>query len=307
MSSGLIGAGPYTVSVGISVDDGLGGFFTDTINYVITPTADGLINDRFAASSLSGTGNATIEAATTNQPLLFATLVDADGVEIAKNPITNEYLNSGYLKISGANGVGVGIAQLTSKQLGTSSQAATNYGFSHYLGMNNFFETGDGTNPGDVADAAVTLRVREDIVNSPSLIAVGALRQSAQSTVTSALPRYTFEISAGNNDTILALDDLSSRPVSFASAGGLSRTTVSFNNYASQILGFAATVANNASEDLRKEELIYQGFLDKKDSIGGVNVDEEIANTITYQNAYTANARVISVINEMFDALLQAF
>ena len=37
----------------------------------------------------------------------------------------------------------------------------------------------------------------------------------------------------------------------------------------------------------------------------GVNVDEEMANLLTLQNSYAANARVISAVKDMFDALMK--
>ena len=37
----------------------------------------------------------------------------------------------------------------------------------------------------------------------------------------------------------------------------------------------------------------------------GVNVDEEMANLLTLQNSYAANARVVTAIKEMLDALIQ--
>ena len=42
------------------------------------------------------------------------------------------------------------------------------------------------------------------------------------------------------------------------------------------------------------------------DGVRGVNLDEELANTIIYQNAYSASARVITVANQFFDALIEA-
>ncbi len=306
-SSGSIPAGPYTIDLDISVDDGAGGFYTDTITYTIAENPDGLINDRFAASAVSGVGDAAIESPALTQPFLTATLVDADGVEVAKDPVTGEYRDAGYLKLEGADGVGVAINELDSTHQGNTRTEATGYGFSHFFGLNNFFETGDGSDPSAIADAAITFRVREDIAATPGKIGVGKLAQSSQSTIDGDAPRYTYEISSGNNDTILDLNNLQNVPIAFPAAGGNSRATVSFNNYAAQILGYTATVSSNASDDLRKEELIFQGFADKQDSIGGVNVDEEIANTITFQNSYAANARVISVIGEMFDTLMSSF
>ena len=39
----------------------------------------------------------------------------------------------------------------------------------------------------------------------------------------------------------------------------------------------------------------------------GVNIDEELANLIVYQTSYSASARVVSVVQELFDELLRVF
>lgn len=44
-----------------------------------------------------------------------------------------------------------------------------------------------------------------------------------------------------------------------------------------------------------------------RDAISGVNLDEEAANLIQFQQAYNASAQVISVARSLFDTLLQAF
>ncbi len=44
----------------------------------------------------------------------------------------------------------------------------------------------------------------------------------------------------------------------------------------------------------------------KFSSSSGVNVDDEMAHLLALQNAYAANARVLSVVKSMFDALMQA-
>ena len=41
-------------------------------------------------------------------------------------------------------------------------------------------------------------------------------------------------------------------------------------------------------------------------SISGVNLDEEAANLVRFQQAYQASAQVISVANTLFDTLLSA-
>jgi flagellar hook-associated protein 1 FlgK len=38
----------------------------------------------------------------------------------------------------------------------------------------------------------------------------------------------------------------------------------------------------------------------------GVNIDDEMAHLLSLQNAYSANARVMSAVKDMYTALLQS-
>ena len=40
-------------------------------------------------------------------------------------------------------------------------------------------------------------------------------------------------------------------------------------------------------------------------SVSGVNLDEELTNLTTYQQAYAASARVLSVVDKLYETLLQ--
>jgi len=42
----------------------------------------------------------------------------------------------------------------------------------------------------------------------------------------------------------------------------------------------------------------------RRESVSGVNLDEELANLMIYQQAYTASARMISLVQEMLDELM---
>ena len=44
----------------------------------------------------------------------------------------------------------------------------------------------------------------------------------------------------------------------------------------------------------------------KSDTIRGVNLDEELAALIVFEQAYSAAARILSIIQSMFDALERA-
>ena len=44
----------------------------------------------------------------------------------------------------------------------------------------------------------------------------------------------------------------------------------------------------------------------ERESVSGVNLDEEAANMLRYQQAYAASAQIISVANSLFDTLINA-
>jgi flagellar hook-associated protein FlgK len=52
-------------------------------------------------------------------------------------------------------------------------------------------------------------------------------------------------------------------------------------------------------------EIVYDQAVQAKDQRSGVNLDEEAANLIRYQQAYQASARLMQTANQMFDALLR--
>ncbi len=69
----------------------------------------------------------------------------------------------------------------------------------------------------------------------------------------------------------------------------------------------AATNAVTARSNYTNANALLDGYNENSSAISGVNLDTELANTIIYQNAYSASARVITVANQLFDVLLSSF
>ena len=72
----------------------------------------------------------------------------------------------------------------------------------------------------------------------------------------------------------------------------------------SQVVGFQGSTINAAISKNDDRELTLGTIVDQMESDYGVNVDEEMARLMELQNAYAANARVVSVVKELLDALL---
>lgn len=80
----------------------------------------------------------------------------------------------------------------------------------------------------------------------------------------------------------------------------------SLNAAQSALTTRAATAAQQASLALDAQSAVQTQAQAARESVSGVNLDEEAADLIRFQQAYQAAAQVIATANETFQALLQA-
>jgi flagellar hook-associated protein FlgK len=70
------------------------------------------------------------------------------------------------------------------------------------------------------------------------------------------------------------------------------------------IIASVGTDVQQAGNLQANEEILLRGFEGERDSISGVNMDEELANMILYQRSYEANARMFGTFNQMVQEIL---
>lgn len=146
--------------------------------------------------------------------------------------------------------------------------------------------------------ASTSLDVRIDIVNSPSLVSSGTMQWDSELGVAGE-----YLTSLGDGTTIDSLATLFNTVVSFDSAGGLGNIQTTFSQYGAAVVGNNASLADTNKNRTTIEATLKDSLQYKSDSFRGVNLDEEMSNLIVFEQAYSASARVISVIQSMFDAL----
>lgn len=191
----------------------------------------------------------------------------------------------GRLVIAADNAAhGIGINE------GTSRETVTGFGFSHYFGLNNFFVSIPA------GGAASNITVRADIVADPQFAVRGALSGDA-------LGAGDTAIAIGDGSVVQQLAAAFQLTLDFGEAGGLSQTHATLSEYAASIVATNANAAARADSDLSYREVIFADIRARADSLSGVNIDEELGNLILYQNAYAANARMISVLSEVLKIL----
>lgn len=217
---------------------------------------------------LTATGATTVGALATT----INTALGADGTASIVN---------GRLVISAANSAN-GIAINTSDSLVT----GTTQGFPHFFGLNDFFI---GTGSTDFA-------VRQSIVNDPSQVSMGQL------SLTAAVGESGIVV--GDNSVITNLSSLSQKGAAFSAITGLPAGTFTLEEYAGAILGLNAVQAARAEESAELQGDLLENLQLRKVSLTGVNIDEELANILIFQNSFAASAKVIAAAQEMFDSLL---
>jgi flagellar hook-associated protein 1 FlgK len=78
------------------------------------------------------------------------------------------------------------------------------------------------------------------------------------------------------------------------------------SDYMSQIVT-TQSIATNAATNLQSgQDVVVNALQTRFNSTSAVNIDTEMANLLTLQNSYGANARVMSTVKAMLDALIQA-
>ncbi|NLO09349.1 MAG: flagellar hook-associated protein FlgK [Clostridiales bacterium] len=99
-----------------------------------------------------------------------------------------------------------------------------------------------------------------------------------------------------NNDVVEALLALKSDKTMFGQGepGGFMNTLVAD-------IGIDTKKANNFSIS---QENILRAITNQKLSVSGVDIDEEAMSLVRFQNAYNLSAKVISVMNEIYDRLI---
>lgn len=101
----------------------------------------------------------------------------------------------------------------------------------------------------------------------------------------------------GNNENALALQQLQAQPL----VGG--RATLN-QAYASMV-GEVGNSSNVVQVNLAAQQGLSEQLRAAQQSVSGVNLDEEAANLIRYQQLYQANARVIETGTTLLDTILR--
>ncbi|MFZ5720979.1 MAG: flagellar hook-associated protein FlgK [Pseudomonadota bacterium] len=108
----------------------------------------------------------------------------------------------------------------------------------------------------------------------------------------------------GDGQGALGLSNAGEIPIVFQAAGSLGQVTMTLSRYASEFGGAIGRGAAAAETRKASAEAVATEANSRRQAVEGVNLDEELINLSTYQQAYGAAARMIQATSELFDVLL---
>ncbi|WP_443748563.1 flagellar hook-associated protein FlgK [Asticcacaulis solisilvae] len=172
--------------------------------------------------------------------------------------------------------------------IGVSADSSSRYGYG--VSFSQFFSLG-----GSAGNVAGGLAVSNAINANPANLSLATLNLT--NTTTPALV-------AGDGSGGQAMSDIASKSVTIPRAGLNSGGSTTLTRYGSDLAGQVGNLAANAKTDQQSSDALLTEATNRRSSTEGVNLDEELVNLTTYQQAYSASGRLIQAAKDMFDVLL---
>jgi flagellar hook-associated protein 1 len=161
-------------------------------------------------------------------------------------------------------------------------------GFSAAFGFNDVFS----------GDSAV------DIAVSSSLTSDTSRFPTATMDATSVLAVGQVAVASGGTGAVSAIASALSTSTSFTAAGNLTAGQSSLLTYAAAFVSTAATTISDAASQAQTSGDAHDAAVDRLANLTTVNLDEELAMLETYQQVYQANAQLTSMVQDLFDVLM---
>ena len=180
----------------------------------------------------------------------------------------------------------------------TTAGSATNLAiFGFKVGSNTYssLASGDPTaNIRSIASDADMSALYNDLASSANLMTANGLKAS---NFVSLAPSNFLQYFTGAVDGGTPL-------ITSAKANTLQQISTVFASRASNFVNDVGVQVATWKNNQKADSVVMANLKDQRDSISGVNLDEEAANLLKYQQLYTASTKVLQAGNQMFNTLL---
>lgn len=155
------------------------------------------------------------------------------------------------------------------------------------------------------------------------LFGLGSLQRSTRAgrfELSSVIYGDPTKMAAGKLDSSVAVGQIATRPGdgrgalgiadsgeltrTFQAAGSLGQVSMSVARYAAEFGGAIGRAAAAAETRKASAESVVTEANNRRQAVEGVNLDEELVNLTTYQQAFNASARMIQAASDLFEVLV---
>ncbi|MDB5734295.1 MAG: Flagellar hook-associated protein FlgK, partial [Alphaproteobacteria bacterium] len=171
----------------------------------------------------------------------------------------------------------------------TTSRGTTGMSFSTLFGLGANAQSAQANN----------FAVTSAVTNNPARVGF------AQPTLTGTSVAGDTIVSAGDNSGAIALQNALTTTQHFKSAGGIAAQASSLSDYAATFYQNISTQSNNVTANQTTQDGRLSEAQARLSSDSGVNLDEELMSLSSYQQAYSAGARMLTVVDQLYQTLLQ--
>jgi flagellar hook-associated protein 1 FlgK len=156
-----------------------------------------------------------------------------------------------------------------------------------------------GIGANQLANQAASFSVTPAVTNAPQRIGLATPGITASSVAGDSV------VVGGDNSGAIALQNVISQTRSFSAAGDIASQSASLSDYAAAFYQDLSTQSNTVTTNQTTQDDRLQQAQSQLASSSGVNLDEELTNLTTYQQAYSAGARILTVVDQLYTTLLQ--
>jgi flagellar hook-associated protein 1 FlgK len=199
----------------------------------------------------------------------------------------------------------IGGLQASSSEIGSRLTELNNFTTTIAQAMNMVFTGGASRTSGlfeigqDDTGTATTIRVSQALLDNPSLVTGGTSNAAGDGSRAAAMAKLSsakldFPLS---EKTIASFD---SETLTFANAA----SGMSVSSYFNSIVTKNGISKQQADNTVSAQLSLLNQIEYKNQSVSGVSLNEEMSDVIRFQQGFQANARILSVVSEMLDTLI---
>jgi flagellar hook-associated protein 1 FlgK len=156
-----------------------------------------------------------------------------------------------------------------------------------------------GVGQGVQTARAGTFSVASGLQQNPNGVPIASVNLAAASAVPS-----TPAVVSGDGTGAQAMADAGQANLAFSAAGGNTGGTSTVTTYASNLSGTIGQQAQSLTTQKTNSDSLQTAAQSRLSSVEGVNLDQELTNLTTYQQAYSASSRLVQAAIDMFTALI---